>query len=149
MDEKLDKDWTVFGVRKAVTILYSERSTLIDDLAKNLASYKSLYDLLHHTIFADNKRGYTRIKDDVYLAETYGYIKKVNGKVAISNRIFEILLTDYFIAIDAEAASIKPPASSGLYHELTVGGRFNMELCLRKFATCKIGFKQRPCLSIS
>ena len=35
IDELLNKDWSVFGVREAVNLIIGESNTLLDDLVKN------------------------------------------------------------------------------------------------------------------
>jgi hypothetical protein len=64
----------------------------------------------------------------------YGFFKKLsNGsdRVAISNKIFELLMTDYYISKDLRSKK----QITGVFHsDITKDGRFDMELCLRKFA---------------
>ena len=132
VDEKLGKDWSTFGVRDAVRIILQERNTLFDDLAKNLDSFKNLHDFLHSILMRGAKRGFMLYDEDVNLAATFGYVKKEKNKAVVSNKIFEILMCDYFVSKDEKAESLKPPAGRGLYYEITSSGSFNMELCLRK-----------------
>jgi len=134
IDEELGKNWIIYGVHEAVKMLTSERNTLFDDLLKNLESYKSLYDLLYLTVIKGRKRQFSILSDDINTAVTFGYVKKVDNRVAVSNKIFEMVLCDHFISEDEKAEGLNPPVGSGLYREITSGGTFNMELCLRKFA---------------
>ena len=134
IDEELNKDWTIVGVHEAVKILISERNTLFDDLVKNLESYKNLYDLLYFILIKGIKRQYSTLNDDINIADTFGYIKNVDNKVAVSNKVFEMTMCEYFVNEDEKAQSIKAPVGSGLYSEITAGGSFDMELCLRRFA---------------
>ena len=134
IDDYLNKNWTVAGVHEAIRIIPTERSTLFDDLVKNLAAYKNLYNLLYLIIIRGVKRKYVIYDDDVYLAVTFGYVKRIDNITAISNKIFELLLCEYFVNQDVKSKSLTPPIGLGLYHEITAGGTFNMELCLRKFA---------------
>jgi len=67
----------------------------------------------------------------VDLAYRYGYIYGLNDRVKIANKIFEIVMTDYFISKDEEETGMM--SSSGLIAEITRGGRFNMQLCLERF----------------
>ena len=57
--------------------------------------------------------------DDLHIAATFGYVKEKDKKAAISNRIFEILLLDYFVSSDEKTESLMPPAGQGLYHDIT------------------------------
>ena len=134
IDDYLNKNWTVSGVHEAIRIIPTERSTLFDDLIKNLASYQNLYDLLYRIIIRGEKRKYIIYDEDVFLAVTFGYVKRIDNITAISNKIFELMLCEYFVNQDVRANAITPPIGLGLYSEITAGGTFDMELCLRKFA---------------
>ena len=134
IDEKLKKDWTIFGVHEAIKIIASERNMLFDDLVKNIASYKNLSDLLYLILIKGKKPKYVFYDDDIYLAVTFGYVKKESNIAVISNKIFEMVLCEIFIKQKEKEESISPPVGGGLIGEVTSGGVFNMELCLRKFA---------------
>jgi len=62
----------------------------------------------------------------------FGIIKAKGGSAAISNRIFEIILSDYFIVKDTVNRSRKHIV--GYRDDIIVNGRFDMEYCLTKFA---------------
>jgi hypothetical protein len=64
----------------------------------------------------------------------YGIIQrdKQYNRIAISNRIYEIILADYFISKD-EASKDRKTADI-LVRDVVKESRFDMELCLRKFA---------------
>ena len=134
IDERLNKNWSVEGVREAINLIIGERSTLFDDLAKNLENYKNLRDFLYKIVMHGAKPRYMLYNEDLHLADTFGYIREEERKASISNKIFEILLADYFVSIEEKAQSLNPPAGQGLYHDITESGSFNMEFCLRKFA---------------
>jgi hypothetical protein len=59
IDEELNEDWTIHGVREAVRILLSEKNTLFDDLFKNLENNKNLYKLIYDILIVGNKRTFT------------------------------------------------------------------------------------------
>jgi len=102
IDEKLNKDWTPHGVQDAVNIILRERNTLFDDLFKNLENNKSLYDLIYEVLVLGKKRTYAIGSPAVDIADMYGIIKETDSSVAIANRIFELVICDYFIAKDEE-----------------------------------------------
>jgi hypothetical protein len=70
----------------------------------------------------------------------YGYIKKGDGngssRTTIDNRIFEIYISDYFIAKGGVTPreNRRRPLSNVLVQDVVNDRRFDMELCLRKFA---------------
>jgi len=61
----------------------------------------------------------------------YGYLKNINEKIAISNKIFELQMINYFISKDLRN---EKQVTGVLQHDIVHGDNFDMELCLRKFA---------------
>jgi len=76
-------------------------------------------------------RSFSVISPAIDLAYRYGYIREVNDRVKVSNKIFEMVMTNYFIAKDETKLGMV--SSGSLIAELTRGGRFNMQLCLERF----------------
>ena len=132
IDEKLDKDWTPGGVQKAVNNIISESNTLFDDIYKNLENNKNLYDLIYDVLMLGKNRTYAVGSPSVDLARTYGIINESDKGVAVSNRIFELIICNHFIAKDEE--SPKKRVTGVIQYDVVDGDRFDMELCLRKFA---------------
>jgi len=134
IDEKLEKDWTISGVQKATKILLSETNMLFDDVFKNLENDKELYNYIYDLLVLGSFKPYMIYDNIVSVGVRYGFFKKQsNGsdRVAISNRIFELLMTDYFIAKDLRN---KKQITGVLHSDVIKNNRFDMELCLRKFA---------------
>jgi len=134
IDESLDKDWTVNGVRKAVRILLDEKNTLFDDVFKNLENNKELNKFIYELLILGAFKPYVNYDPVVSTGDRYGFFKKqINGsdRVAISNKIFELLMTDYYIAKDLRD---KKQITGVLHTDVIKDGKFDMELCLRKFA---------------
>ena len=134
IDESLDKDWTVNGVRKAVRILLDEKNTLFDDVFKNLENDKELNKFIYELLILGAFKPYVNYDPVVSTGDRYGFFKKQsNGsdRVAISNKIFELLMTDYYIAKDLRD---KKQITGVLHTDVIKDGKFDMELCLRKFA---------------
>ncbi|MCL1792620.1 MAG: AAA-like domain-containing protein [Oscillospiraceae bacterium] len=134
IDEKLARDWTMEGVREAVKIMLAEKNTLFDDLFKNLENDRELYDYVYDLLILGSAKPYVIYDPIVETGVKYGFFKKAgNGsdRVAISNRIFELLMADYYIAKDLRSKKQFTGVSG---RDIVSGGRFDMELCLRKFA---------------
>ena len=138
IDEELDKDWSEEGVAKAVKIVISKKTTLSDDLVKNLETYKDLYDFLYLVLIDGEYMDFDLHDPVIDLANMFGYIKKEirNGKAAtvISNRIFETLIINYFISKDLRTSGFKNKIAGALYQDVVKNNSFNMELVLNKFA---------------
>ncbi|MCC8046104.1 MAG: hypothetical protein LIP12_11500 [Clostridiales bacterium] len=73
------------------------------------------------------------IDEVLSLAKMFDYIKSVNGRVAVSNRIFEVVLYDYFLSED-ETGNITKKDAELNKRQFIVDGRLDMEALLRKFA---------------
>ena len=129
INNKLNKDWTVNGVREAVKLLIDEKNTLFDDLFKNLENNAELYNFIYSLLIVGEHKTYSANNPTISFGEMFNIIKRQNGKITISNKIFEIVISDYFVSKD-ESNQRKPVERSGIIKN----GRFDMELCLRKFA---------------
>jgi hypothetical protein len=140
IDEKLGRDWSENGVSEAVKIILGEKNVLFDDLTKNLENYPDLSDFLYDLLILGDSKSFNYGVPVINLGYMYGYIKKGNGngssKTVIDNRIFEIFISDYFIAKDetAPAKDRHKRLSNVLAQDVIHDGRFDMELCLHKFA---------------
>jgi len=136
IDKKLDYDnWTAAGVRTTVTQISLERSVLYDDIFKNIANDREIYDYMYKLLIIREEKNQSKYSRVVELCEMYGFITlDPQGLASISNKIFEILITNYFISEEDDANGLIGRVCNGLYHEVTGGGNFDMELCLRKFA---------------
>ncbi|MCL2160195.1 MAG: AAA-like domain-containing protein, partial [Oscillospiraceae bacterium] len=134
IDEKLGKNWTGEGIREAMKILLAEKNTLFDDLFKNLENDRELHNYIYELLILGDFKPYMIYDPIVSTGERYGFFsKKGNGsdRVIISNKIFELLMTDYYIAKDLRGKT----QITGIFHKDVIkNGRFDMELCLRKFA---------------
>jgi len=132
IDEKLGKDWTLSGVHKAIQIVLSEANTLFDDMIKNLENNRELYDFLYELLFVGKEIAFNIDNPVINLGLTYGFLEKDEyKKTKISNRIFEIRIHNYFISKNSTSGE---QITGVLQRDVVIGGRFNMELCLLKFA---------------
>jgi hypothetical protein len=132
IEEKLDREWSLAGVQKAVNIIIYEHNTLFDDIYKNLESDKELYQLLYSILVLGESYTFKTGNPVIDLAHMFGIIENKNGIAKVSNRIFETIIYDYFISKDQTSA--EPKKIKGVISEAIKNGRLDMELCLRKFA---------------
>ena len=135
IDKELDKEWTKTGVQEAVKIIIQERSTLFDDLTKNLANFKILNDFFYAMLVEGAQRSFMLYQDDIMLASMFGYIVRKDNKAVISNKIFEILLSDYYVFNNTKDSAMGRAVCGLVHSEIVRDGKFDMELCLRKFAS--------------
>ena len=130
IDEDLNKDWTANGVQEAVKILLNERNTLFDDLSYNIENNRDLFDLLHDIIVEGKKVTYNNLNSTMNLALTFGILQETDKILAVSNKIFETAICDYFISLNRA----NPRKSiEVLDTEIIENGKFNMAICVKKF----------------
>jgi len=131
--DELDKNWSILGVRTAVSLFLKENNELFKDMSKNLENDKDLYNLLYDVIILKLRRSFSYDNPVIQLAYRYGYIKpSERHAVAVFNRIFETRISDYFIT--KNELSKPHQRTSVLYHHIVAKDYFDMELCLIKFA---------------
>jgi hypothetical protein len=129
IDEDLENDWTLTGVQNAVSALLIDNNTLFDDLGKNLNSNEDLYNLIYDIIMCGKRHEYSVLDNVADIGITFGFLKREGNLVVMGNRIFEILIANYFVIKEKKATmSLDIPAA------FTENGKFNMALCIKKFA---------------
>lgn len=133
LDKNLDKNWTTDGVQEAVKIILDEQNTLFDDIFKNLEAYKDLYDLVYSVLIMGQQRDFVIHHPLIQFGVMFGFLKNNNRKVAISNKIFEVAMSNYLITEESLRNSDKQ-ITGVLPYDVVQNGKFDMELCLRKFA---------------
>ena len=89
IDEYLDSIWTEENMIKSVKILLSESNTLFDDLIKNVENNEELREYVSELIINGRHRSFNIDNPIINLGFILGYFKNDEGKVKISNRIFE------------------------------------------------------------
>ena len=130
IDEEFDKDWTVNGINKAVRILLEEQNTLFDDLFKNIKSYLDLREFLYELLFIGDEKTFNIDHSVINLGVMFGFFKNIDRKVKIANKIFEIRIYNYF----SDDTKIEKPICGVVKYDVIKDGKFDMEICLRKFA---------------
>jgi hypothetical protein len=112
--------------------MLEEANTLFDDMFKNIRNYEKLRDFLYEVLFVGKKIPFNIDDEIINLGHMLGFLKNVNGQTKVSNKIFELRIYNYFIL-----QQIKEAGSNNIdsvRYNATKNGRFDMELCLRKFA---------------
>jgi hypothetical protein len=133
IDEELDQDWTIGGVQKAVQKILKEQNTLFEDLFKNIKNDKKLANYLYDLLFIGIEKNFNINNSLVNLGYMYGFFKEADGKVRVANKIFETLIYNYFVSENGDNEEI-PKITGVLQQDVVRNGRFDMELCLLKFA---------------
>lgn len=134
IDEDLEtKAWTVDGVQSAVKIMLNEKNTLFDDMRKNLENHEELREFIRSILIDGETKSYRIDNPVIDFGTMFGYFHNVCGKVAILNKLFELRMTNYFISKNESDFSVRR-ITGVLKEEIVTDGRFNMSLCIEKFA---------------
>ena len=132
-DRAMGSGWTTGGIRRAVQKLLGETNTLFDDIFKNIENNAELSEMLYDLLIRGDVQPYVAYDSTVSIGLRYGFITSAgdSGKLVIANKIFEALITNYFVSIDLRR---RRRHTGVLQNDLLSDGRFDMALCLRKFA---------------
>ena len=129
--ESIDITWSYDGVVEAIKAILMERNTLFDDISKNLENNKNLYDFMHALLIQGKTIRYTPGNPVIDVASMYGFIRNVDGRVFIHNKIFEVRMIDYFISKEDTTFT---RITNQFIEEVTREGVFDMALCMDKFS---------------
>ena len=132
IETKLDKDWSLNGVQKAIKLILEENSTLFDDLFKKIEENVDLQNLLYNLTIGAKEFSYNPHDPIIKLGLMFCFLGR-NGKLlTINNKIFEIVIADYFISRNSTAPKHQNVKSISR-NEIIKNDVFDMELCLTKF----------------
>lgn len=126
--------WTLAGIQEAVKMLLMEKNTLFESLISKLTDYPDLRRLLYSILFTGRGMPYNQLTETVDVAAMFGFVKESGGNVAVSNRIFETVLYNWFLAQEALGSDLYKAALRDK-NQFIEHGMLNMELILRKFVT--------------
>lgn len=96
--ESLSEAWTENGVDEAVKIILSDgNNALFESLTGKLTNHRELCYKLRRILLLGEVIEYLPYDEPQKQLVMYGFVKIVNNKIIISNRIFEMLLYRQFI----------------------------------------------------
>lgn len=93
--------WTHEGLLEAVRKLVREPNSLFEDMAKKIKDYPALKSMLQDILFCGKSIPFNLGMELISVGTMFGFLKDIDGQVAIANRIFEIWFYNLFIAQDA------------------------------------------------
>lgn len=125
--------WTKQGFLEAVRLLLSEKNTLFESLVGKLTDYPQLRQTLYGLLFGGETVVYNVLDEAMNIAIMFGFVRKQDSNIVVANRIFEILLYNYFLtSADAQNTSIFRAAANNKSQYIS-NGRLDMDTVLKKF----------------
>ncbi len=125
--------WMKEGVLKAVRILLAEQNTLFESLLHKLEDYPELDVMLRELLFRGKEIPYVVGVRSVETALMFGFVRKEDNNVVIANRIFEILLYNFFLAEPALQQERIYDEALKDKNQFVRNGRLDMKRVLEKF----------------
>ena len=126
--------WTKEGFLEAVRVLLTESNTLFDSLINKLNDYPELNHMLRSLLFAGKEITYVIGIPSVETALMFGFIKiSKKNQVLISNRIFETLLYNLFLAVPSMQQEELYDTALKDKTMFIKNGHLNMRLVLERF----------------
>ena len=124
--------WTKAGFMDALKILLEEKNLLYESLANKLEDYPELKAVLYELLFTGRPIPYTALNQAIEVAEMFGFLKNVEGKAVISNRIFETVLYNLFLSEEYVSSRMY---DAGLLdkNQFVVNGHLNVRRVLERF----------------
>ncbi|MCD7981190.1 MAG: AAA-like domain-containing protein [Clostridiales bacterium] len=89
--------WSRDGVIEAVGMIVMEKNTLFESLIDKVNRYTDLREIVYDILMKGEEIPFNPLVESISVASMYGFIRDVNSKVAIANRIFETILYNYFL----------------------------------------------------
>ncbi|MDE7416517.1 MAG: AAA-like domain-containing protein [Lachnospiraceae bacterium] len=126
--------WSVDGVAEAVKNILKESTPLFESMVKQLDIYKDLNDMIEDILYQGRRIPFEIDVKPINMGKMFGFLKEVNGQVAIANRIFEMKLLNTFITKEALKSESYRSAQRDM-NQFVEDGRLNMTLLLEKFVT--------------
>lgn len=142
MDEDMPEDpryvypdpkgiWGKEGVAYAVNLLLKRNLSLFDSMARQLDRYPDLRGMLEDILYCGKRIVFSPGERSTNLGLMFGFLKEQDGRVAIANRIFEMVLLNMFIAQESRSDAFSRGDSDR--NQFVINGRLDMDLVLQKF----------------
>ena len=132
----LSRAWTKEGISEVVRRILMEPNTLFESLMGKVLDNGELSDVLQKILFSGEELSYSLYDTAVSDARMYGFVQNDDGKVRISNRIFEMLLYNHFLATEEMKDAPIYKVSSNERSKFIVDGQLDMEHILKRYVEC-------------
>ncbi|MCD7883972.1 MAG: AAA-like domain-containing protein [Lachnospiraceae bacterium] len=130
--EERAKAWSAEAFQDAVREILRKTNTLFDDMVKKLADYPKLREMIYSILFQGSRYAYEPDNELIRVGEMFGFLKERDGKVSVSNRIFEMKLYNLFLSEEETDVKMFTTADTEK-SQFIRGGHLQMEVVLQKF----------------
>lgn len=91
---------------EAEKLLVNENNPLFQSLTGKLTDYPKLRSVLYELLFTGKPIPYVPQNPNIDAASMFGFIKNQQGTAVVSNKIFEIVLYNFFISEEFSGSSM-------------------------------------------
>lgn len=102
-------------------------------MINKLEDYLELKELLRNLLFQGKDIVYVVGIRSMEIAMMFGFVKRVNGTIVLANRIFELLLYNFFLSLPEMQKNCIYDAALKYRNQFIQDGHLNMKLVLEKF----------------
>lgn len=127
--------WTYAGFLMAERLLVGEKNTLFETMVNKLCDFPELRETVYSILFTGKENAYNVLNPAIENAAMFGFVKNVNGMVAIANRVFETVFYNLFLTSAENQNTDIYKAAIQDKNRFVTGGHLNMELLLERFVT--------------
>lgn len=125
--------WSAAGVREAVHRIVNRPNMLFDDMIKHLDEYPDLARMIQNILFEGISYPYNYYSSEINIGTMFGFLVSRDDTVAVSNRIFETFLYNFFLA-ESLAKQYNQGAPQPDSSQFIIDGNLNMRMVMEKFA---------------
>jgi hypothetical protein len=129
-DERLP--WTVFGVDEAEKRVLKTNNTLFDDVIKNLVNHPDFAALVERIVLRGAQVAFEIHNPSIDLGLIYGIFREEDGRIRVSNVIFETIILNYFISTAETGMVVDPYVDER--SQFIRNGKLDMTTVLNRFS---------------
>ena len=131
IDEKC-LTWDKEGVLTAINILLKEGNTLFDDFMKKLSQFPDMANMLKAILYRGERIPFNYYDKNIHLATIFNFIYEKKGAVAVSCRIFETWLYNFFASEERSSEIFRKGEE---YHNQFIhDGELDMRRIIERFS---------------
>ena len=129
----LTQAWTEYGIDEAVKRILQEDNTFFDSVMGKLVNMPELKESLRNILMRGETVAYLPDDEEQRLLRMYGFIYNNHNTVAVSNKIFEMRLYNYFIGESRKNEDLKQLAAADKTTFRRADGTLDIRLIMEHF----------------